>query len=64
MGNYSLLQIVGSTVIGGLLILMLFRFNTTTSEKKHRYDTQNNIQSNLKKVTDLLEADLKKNWLR
>ena len=60
MGSFSLLQIVGSTLIGGFLLLMLFRFNGTMSEKKHRYNIQNIVQKNLNEVSNILEADLNK----
>jgi hypothetical protein len=60
MGSYSLLQIVGSTIIGGLFILMLFRFNTVMVEKRHRYKTKDIIQSNLTEVSKLISLDLNK----
>lgn len=60
MGSYSLLQIVGSTIIGGLFILMLFRFNTVMVEKKQRYNTKNIVQNSLTEVSNLINLDLNK----
>ncbi|MEE9431973.1 MAG: hypothetical protein V3V16_13075 [Melioribacteraceae bacterium] len=60
MGSYSLLQIVGSTIVGGLVLLMLFRFNTIMFEKKHSYNTQNILQSNLTVASNLISLDLNK----
>ena len=60
MGSYTLLQIVGSTIIGGFLILMLFKFNCIMNEKKQRYETKNIIQNNLSEVSNLIDSDLNK----
>ncbi|MCP5061430.1 MAG: hypothetical protein GY936_03080 [Ignavibacteriae bacterium] len=60
MGSYTLLQIVGSTIIGGFLILMLFRFSGVLTEKKQRYETKNIIQNNLSEVSNLINTDLNK----
>ncbi|PID58422.1 MAG: hypothetical protein CR986_07915 [Ignavibacteriae bacterium] len=60
MGNYSLLQIVGSTIIGGLLLLGLFRYNGIMIEKKHSYDTQNIVQKNINEINNLLYLDFSK----
>ena len=60
MGSYSLLQIVGSTIIGGLFILMLFRYNAVVVEKNHRYNTQNIVQKNLIELNKIIRSDLSK----
>ncbi len=60
MGSYSLLQIVGSTIIGGLFILMLFRYNAVVVEKNHRYNTQNIVQKNLIELNKIIRSDLRK----
>ncbi len=60
MGSYSLLQIIGSTIIGGLFLLMLFRYNAVVVEKNHRYNTQNIVQKNLIELNRLIKSDLNK----
>jgi hypothetical protein len=60
MGSYSLLQIVGSTIIGGLFVLMLFRYNAVVVEKNHRYNTQNIVQKNMIELNKLIRTDLNK----
>ncbi len=60
MGSYSLLQIVGSTIIGGLFLLGLFRYNGIMIEKKHSFDTQNIVQQNINEINNLLYLDFSK----
>jgi len=51
---------VGSTIIGGLFILMLFRYNAVVVEKNHRYNTQNIVQKNLIELNRIIRSDLNK----
>ena len=60
MGSYSLLQIVGSTIIGGLFLLLLFRYNAVIVEKNHRYNTQNIVQKNLIELNNIIRSDFNK----
>ncbi|MEN8191393.1 MAG: hypothetical protein ABFS12_01170 [Bacteroidota bacterium] len=67
MGFSTLIDIMGSIVIGGMLMLILFRLNDASVENSFLYNGELIIQKNLVEVVDLLEYDLRKigycaNW--
>lgn len=60
MGFSTLLDIIGSTLIGGMLILILFRMNDAAVENTYTYGQELIVQQNLVEVVTLLEHDLRK----
>ena len=67
MGFSTLIDILGSTVVGGLLLLILLRLNDASVENTFTYGGELTVQENLKEVVELLEYDFRKigycaNW--
>ena len=60
MGTSSILDIIGSFIIAGLLFLMTIRLNESANESSFAYHTQLNLQTNLTTVVSILEFDLRK----
>lgn len=60
MGYSTLLDLVGSVIIGGLLLLILFRLNDATVENNYVYGGEAIAQSNLVEVVQLIEHDFRK----
>ena len=60
MGFSSILDIMGSTLIGGMLMLILFRVNDATVENNYMYGGELVVQQNLVAVVELLEFDFRK----
>ena len=67
MGFSTLLDIISSTVVGGMLLLILFRLNDTAVENTYMYGGELIVQENLVSVVTVLEHDFRKigyckNW--
>ena len=60
MGFSTLIDILGSTLIGGFLMLLLFRLNDATVENNYVYGGEAIAQSNLVEVVQLVEHDFRK----
>lgn len=60
MGANVLLDIVGSVIIGGLLVMTLSRINFSNAENTYKYSGERVIQSNLVEVVKLIEYDFRK----
>ncbi|MBX3009284.1 MAG: hypothetical protein KF816_14785 [Melioribacteraceae bacterium] len=60
MGFSTLIDILGSTVIGGLLLLILFRMNDTAVENNYLYSGERIVQQNLVEIVKLIEYDFRK----
>jgi hypothetical protein len=60
MGFSTLIDIIGSTMIGGMLMLILFRLNDSAVANSFQYNGELIIQKNLVEVVKLLEFDLRK----
>ncbi len=60
MGFSTLLDILGSTIIGGMLLLILLRLNETAVANSFQYNGELIVQKNLVEVVELLEFDLRK----
>lgn len=55
----TILEIIGSTIIGGMLLLLIMTSKTNVSKSSNSQLINSNIQSNLTAVTEILEADIK-----
>lgn len=60
MGFSTLIDILGSTLIGGLILLILFRMNDSSVENHYLNSGEMIVQSNLLSVIELLEHDFRK----
>ncbi len=60
MGFSTLLDILGSIVVGGLLFMILMRVNDTATENTFFYGGELIVQSNLVATVSLLEHDFRK----
>lgn len=60
MGASVLLDIIGSAVVGGILLLILFRLNESATENTFNYAGELMVQENIVEVVKLLEYDLRK----
>jgi hypothetical protein len=55
-----LLDLVGSSIIGGIILLAIFSYNTRLNDASLSQTTNNIVQSNLNAVTSILDYDFKK----
>ena len=60
MGYSTLIDIIGSSIIGGLLLLILLRMNNTAVQNNYQYSGERIVQQNIVEVVSLLEYDFKK----
>ncbi|MEI7813083.1 MAG: hypothetical protein WCJ01_11780 [Ignavibacteria bacterium] len=60
MGYSTLLDIVGSTIMGGLLLLILMRVNGSSVQNTYDLSGERMVQQNIIEVVSLLEYDLRK----
>lgn len=67
MGFSVILDILGSTIVGGMLLVILMRMNDSAVENNYLYSGERIVQQNLVEVVRLLEYDFRKigycyNW--
>ncbi|MCF8241341.1 MAG: hypothetical protein K9J16_08130 [Melioribacteraceae bacterium] len=60
MGFSSLLDVIGSFLIGGMLFMILLRMNDAAVENTYTYSGELIVQKNLVEVVSLLEHDFRK----
>ena len=60
MGFSSLIDILGSTIVGGLLLMILLRMNDASVENNYLYSGEKIVQQNLVEVVKLIEYDFRK----
>ncbi len=60
MGISTLLDIVGSVFIGGLLLLILFRLNSSATSNYYNMNSELIIQQAMISVVEVLESDFRK----
>jgi hypothetical protein len=60
MGSSVILDIIGSIIVGGLLLLMALRLNTGALENSYAYNSGANLQLSLVTLTTRLEDDFRK----
>lgn len=56
----TLLDILGATLIGGIIMFMMLNLNLASSEKKLSSDTEMQLVQNAKTFADVLSYDLRK----
>jgi len=59
MGHQVILDLVGSAVIGGILLLTLLGFSASNQQAKQEYQAEMLSQENIISVADALEEDLR-----
>lgn len=60
MGYSTLIDILGSTIVGAMLFLILLRLNDTAMENSYVYGGELLVQQNLVSTVELLEHDFRK----
>lgn len=60
MGFSTLLDIIGSTIIGGLLLMILFRMNDSAIQNNYNFNGEKIVQQNLVDLVKLIEYDFRK----
>ena len=60
MGFSTLIDLISSMVVGGFLLLLLFRLNDATIENNYVYGGEAIAQANLVEVVRLVEFDFRK----
>ena len=56
----TILDLIGSTIIAGIVFLILFNLNTESSTAKFSSDTSLRLQQNAETVAEMLDSDLRK----
>ena len=60
MGFSTIIDIVGSIIIGGTLMLILWRLNDAATENTYNYSGELSLQQNLATVAMVIEYDFRK----
>ena len=60
MGFSTIIDIVGSMIIGGILLLTLFRLNDNAAQNTFNFGNEVNVQENLVGTIEVLEYDFRK----
>lgn len=60
MGASTLLDIVGSILIGGVLLMILVRLQTTATESSYNSSQDLVVQQNLTTLIDIIQSDFRK----
>ncbi len=60
MGFSTLIDILGSTIIGGILLIIVLRLNDTATEKTTNYGGELSLQQNLVTIAQIMEYDFRK----
>jgi hypothetical protein len=55
MGFTTLLDIIGSMIIGGILMSIAWRLNDASTEKTYNYSGELSLQQNLKTIVEIIE---------
>jgi hypothetical protein len=60
MGYSTLLDILGSIIIGGILLTIVFRLNGAATEKTYNNSGELSLQQNLSTIAQIIEHDFRK----
>jgi hypothetical protein len=55
----SIIEIIGSTIIGGMLLLLIITSRTNVNKASNSQVINSTIQSNLTAITEIIDADVK-----
>ena len=60
MGHSTLIDVLGSIILGGYILLMIFRLDGTVTETTFMNGSELTVQQNLTTLVDILETDFRK----
>lgn len=60
MGFSTLIDIIGSFILGGLLLLILLRMNSSSVQNNYELSGETTVQTNITSIVSILEYDLRK----
>ena len=60
MGAATILDILGSTIVGGLLLFILFNMNNNATQNTYNFSGELILQQNLVTTVEVLEYDFRK----
>jgi hypothetical protein len=60
MGFASIIDILGSMIIGGILMMIAWRLSDASTERTYNYSGELALQQNLKTVVEIIEYDFRK----
>ena len=60
MGSSTLLDILGSSIVGGMLLLIMFKLNDASVENSFKYTGNLLVQQNLVSIVEVLNHDFNK----
>ena len=60
MGTAVILDVIGSMVVGGMLLLILFRINDNTTRNTYNFSGELSLQQNMVTTVEVLEYDFRK----
>jgi len=56
----TMMDILGSTIVGGMLLLLVLKLNVFMSESGYSSDTELRLQQNTKTLADIMNSDFRK----
>jgi hypothetical protein len=56
----TILDIMGATIVGGIVLMLLIKLNVTTGQARYSSDTDLQVQGNAKTLADIIDNDLRK----
>ncbi len=56
----TIMDILGSTIIGGMLLLLVLKLNVFMSESSYSSDTELRLQQNTKTLAEIMNSDFRK----
>ena len=60
MGFNTILDVLGSIIVGGLILLILFRLNSSATANLYNNNSEANVQMSMISVAEVLESDFRK----
>jgi hypothetical protein len=60
MGFATIIDILGSMIIGGILMMIAFRLSDASTERTYNYSGELALQQNLKTIVEIIEYDFRK----
>ncbi len=60
MGAATIIRHIGSTIVGGLLLFILFNMNNNATQNTYNFSGELTLQENLVTTVEVLEYDFRK----